>query len=552
MRLWWWNVYRYQPSDYHGPFLYYVNLLCFWLLGPGEKALRMGTAVFGTLLPVLLLPMRRSLGLIGLFTAGLLLAAAPAMSYFSRTCIHEIYLAGFTALWLAGIARFLDQPGRRGVIMTALGAALAFANKETALITAGSLALGVGLAWLLGRVEPWSWDPDLFGRRSRREVLREASVRAWRLWLLGALLFVGLTVLFFSSFFSYWPGVPGFFQAFTHWFDYGVSGRNQGKDWGYFWKLMQVTEGRALWMAAPAAAWALLRRHRFGLLLLGWGASAWVVYEAVPYKTPWCVLNLDLPVFLLVAWGARQAWLTAVEPALHPGWRLLGLLLAPVPLLALPPMVQESRTVALQEYDEGKHPYVYVQTLRGFYELMADLYGFWESQGDAEDPADPLGPRILNIDAKNPTRFYVITRGWDHDRSEYLDDGPKLNQVKKAQIVLATGKPLGEVGQRIKEEGGAWHKEAYPLRPGWKVTAWYRQELWDAYARRGGRGSGVWPIPPLEPERVHVPEMPEKYRKGGGRKAGGKGKARDGQKVGGEARSPSDGKGEAAGTPEDP
>ena len=32
LRLYWWNVYRYQPSDYHGPFLYYVNLALFWLL----------------------------------------------------------------------------------------------------------------------------------------------------------------------------------------------------------------------------------------------------------------------------------------------------------------------------------------------------------------------------------------------------------------------------------------------------------------------------------------------------------------------------------------
>jgi predicted membrane-bound mannosyltransferase len=41
LRLFWWNLYHYGPRDYHGPLLYYVNLISFWLLGPSEPSLRL-------------------------------------------------------------------------------------------------------------------------------------------------------------------------------------------------------------------------------------------------------------------------------------------------------------------------------------------------------------------------------------------------------------------------------------------------------------------------------------------------------------------------------
>ena len=505
LRLYWWNIYRYQPSDYHGPFLYYVNLVAFWLLGPTDFSLRVGTVLFGAMVPLLLLAARRQLGAAGVLTAGLLIAVGPCLVYFSRTVIHEIYLVFFATLWALALARFAARPTMKWGLLAALGAFGCFANKETAAITAGSLGVGAGLAWLAGkRRGSGGVDPDLFGGRTRKEALAQWFGQSWRIWLIGLGLFAALVVLFFSSFFTNWRGVPGFFQAFSPWLEYGTTGRNQGKDWAWFWGVMQRTEGWAIWPAVAAMVWAAARRHRLGLALTGWAISAFVVYSLIPYKTPWCVLQIDLPVFLLCGWLAGQGWLLLQNRELCWWLRAPGALALVASLVAVPQLFGIAWEDNRERYDDDDVSYVYVQTQRGFTAMMQDHLGVAAS--DPDD--DGLGPRVVNVEAKNPARWYTITRGWDHERSRYLADVPKESHLRKAGIVVATGRHKRSVGQAL-EELGAWHEETYPLRPGWGVTAWYRQDDWDAYQAAGGRDAFPWPIP--EADRVHEPPKPKRY-----------------------------------------
>ena len=505
LRLYWWNVYRYQPSDYHGPFLYYVNLVAFWLLGPTDFALRAGTMLFGAAVPLLLLAARRQLGSAGVITAGLLLAVGPCLVYFSRTVIHEVYLVFFTTLWAVALVRFAARPTMRWGLLAALGAFGAFANKETALITAGSLGFGATLAWLAGRKRgALGIDPDLFGGRSRKQALHDWFGEPWRIWLAGLGLFAILVVLFFSSFGSYWPGVPGFFQAFSPWMEYGTTGRNQGKDWTWFWGVMQQTEAWALWPAILAVLWASVRRHRLGLALSGWAVSSFVVYSLIPYKTPWCVLQIDLPVFLLCGWLAGQGWHLLRNVDLCWYLRAPGAVAVIAALAAVPQLFATSWQDDFERYDDDAVPYVYVQTLRGFTAMMQDHLGVAAS--DPDD--DGRGPRVVNVEAKNPARWYLITRGWDHGRSRYIKEVPKEKHLRKAGIVVATGRHKRSIGQQLQELG-QWHEETYPLRPGWGVTAWYRQDAWDAYQAAGGREAFAWPVP--ESDRVHEPPKPKRY-----------------------------------------
>jgi len=504
LRLYWWNVYRYQPSDYHGPFLYYVNLVAFWLMGPTDFALRAGTMLFGAAIPLLLLSARRQLGSVGILTAGLLIAVGPCLVYFSRTVIHEIYLVFFTTLWAVSLARYAARPSMKWGLLAALGAFGAFANKETAIITAGALGFGAALAWAVGKRRPAEGvDPDLFGGRRRHEALAAWFARPW-IWAAGLALFSVLVVLFFSSFFTNWRGVPGFFQAFAPWLEHGATGRNQGKEWSWFWGVMQDTQGLALWPAILAVVWASVKRHRLGLALSGWAISSFVVYSMIPYKTPWCVLQIDLPVFLLCGWLAGQAWHLLRNVELCWYLRAPGALVVLAALAAAPQLFWSSWQDDFERYDDDAVPYVYVQTLRGFTEMMQDHLGVAASEVDGH----PLGPRVVNVEAKNPARWYTITRGWDHERSRYIKEVPKKKHLKTAGIVVATGRHKRSVGRTLKELGD-WHEESYPLRPGWGVTAWYRQDAWDAYQAAGGREAFPWPVP--EADRVHEPPKPKRY-----------------------------------------
>jgi len=508
LRLYWWNYYIYRHSDYHGPFLYYWNLVWFWLMGgPSDAALRMGTVVTGALLPAALLPARRFLGDVGLLMSGLLLTVAPCFVYFSRTNIHEIHLVFFTVLWGSSLVRFAREPVMKWGLLSAASAAFAFTNKETALITLGALGLGGGLAWLLGRVQDAnSDDPDLFGGRNRREALSEWVKEAPLIWVSGVVLFSVIIVLFFSSFFTFWGGVGGFFQAYGPWTEYGVSGRNQGKPFGYFFELMQLTEGWALYLTIPAMLWALVRRHRFGIALTGWYLSSFVVYSAISYKTPWCVLNIDLAGFLLVGWAAGQAWLAARNAAVPKAARVVALLLMLSPLSAIPGLVDNTLSDNKEGYDDNIIPYVYVQTQRGFFGLLQDALGVAKARPDD----DGLGLHTVSSWAKNPYRWYVITRGWDHERAKYLKKAPKQKHVDAADLILGTGKDLRATQKLMQSQEQSWHLETYQLRPGHKVHAWFRQELWDDYQKVGGRESSLWPHASVK--EIHEPTPPKAAR----------------------------------------
>ena len=513
LRLYWWNYYIYRHSDYHGPFLYYWNVLWFHLLGgPTDFALRFGNVVTGALLPLALLPARRFLGSLGVLVAGLLFTVAPCIVYFSRTNIHEIHLVLFTLVWASCLARFAANPSVKWAVWASLGAALAFANKETALITLGSMGLGAGVAWLVGRREAGDRrndDPDLFGGRDRRTALVDWTKGSTKAWALGFAVFAVVIVLFFSSFFTHWAGVGGFFAAYGPWTEYGVTGRNQGKPFGYFFELMQDTEGLALWLTVPAMLWSVWRRHRLGLVLTTWYVSSFLVYSAISYKTPWCVLNIDLAAFLLVGWGANQAWLASRDFGLHPVARGLAVLLAVSPLAAVPGLLDDTLEDNAERYDDNKVEYVYVQTQRGFYTLLQDAFGAAAARPDD----DGKGLRTLSSWSKNPYRWYVITRGWDHDRAAYEKRVPKQSEVDMADLVLASGKDLRATMALMDQQTPTWHHEDYPLRPGYRVHAWFRPGLWEQYQEAGGREATPWPVPEVDADAIVVPRAPAAVRK---------------------------------------
>jgi hypothetical protein len=436
LELYWWNQYRYQPDDYHGPLLYYGNLLWFWLLGPGEVPLRMATAVSGALVPLALAPARRFTRDAGVLAAGLLLAVGPGLVYFSRTAIHEIHLVLFTAVWAVALARFAAAPGAGSAATAGLAAGLCFATKETALISAGCLGAGAGLAWLGGVARDVPGETDLFGGRSRAAALRAWTLEARRAWLVAAAVFAAVIAAFFSSFGSHGRGVADFFAAYGHWLGYGIGGRDQAHHVGYFATVAAATEGGARPLALAAAAWACATRQRLGLALAG------------------------------------------------------AACLAPAP-----PLLAHSLADNRAHFDDASRPYVYHQTFAGFHEMLRDLFGAAEhAQARA-----PGGPRVVNVGLEFPLSFYTATRGWWPQRTLQLEQAPSPEQLEGVEIVLTDHTRLDAMRSAALAAGGAWHEERYFHRPGIYAFALYRRELWERYRAAGGRASSPWPRPPLRP-----------------------------------------------------
>jgi uncharacterized protein (TIGR03663 family) len=117
------GVYRYDPTNYHGPTLYFIALAFSKVFGLETVSIRASVAVFGVGIVVLALFLRKYLGSIGSLTAALFLALSPGMVYISRYFIHEIFFVFCSFGVVLGILFFIE--GRpAGLVASGLMTAL--------------------------------------------------------------------------------------------------------------------------------------------------------------------------------------------------------------------------------------------------------------------------------------------------------------------------------------------------------------------------------------------------------------------------------------------
>lgn len=210
------GIYKYDPSNYHGPTLYYIALFFSKILGLETFSIRASVAVFGVLMVILVLALYRYLGKIASLSGAAFVAVTPGMVYISRYFIHEIFFVfcslafvlcflhflegrrpGLLASFTLGLILFvcflpslnvislLDLQGETAVLilkvlilfiesvlvylilyavlsykdgklvfpmLTAAFLALFFATKETAFITVGTMLIACACVWIWRRI----------------------------------------------------------------------------------------------------------------------------------------------------------------------------------------------------------------------------------------------------------------------------------------------------------------------------------------------------------------------------------------------------------------
>jgi uncharacterized protein (TIGR03663 family) len=303
--------YRYEPSEFHGPILYYLTLPSAWLRGErryvdiDEVTLRAVPAVLGVALVAAHLGARAWLGTAGALAAALLAAISPAMVYYSRYYIHETALVLFTFMALLAGSWYLRRPGGVPALVAGACLGLMYATKETAPIPICAMLVALGLTLAF---DHWRGK----GPQSIWEVVSGRDV----LLALAA----GLTVggLLFSSFFRNPAGVADAVRSLGLYVHRANAASWHFHPWHYYLGLLAHfpapgtpfwTEGLILVLAAAgtAAGWSgsIPDEDSRVLRFLGFYALVMlVVYSAVPYKTPWCVLGFLHGTILLAGAGA--------------------------------------------------------------------------------------------------------------------------------------------------------------------------------------------------------------------------------------------------------
>jgi predicted membrane-bound mannosyltransferase len=143
--------YRHNPL-LHGPLLFHLTALGFFLFPENDATARLMPALFGIALVMLpwFLRSPRLLGRWGALSASAFLLISPSIFYYSRHLRHDMFTVTLTLLLFICIVRYLDQPDRKWLITGAASTALLLANHE---IIFATLALFFGYLYVVLVVE---------------------------------------------------------------------------------------------------------------------------------------------------------------------------------------------------------------------------------------------------------------------------------------------------------------------------------------------------------------------------------------------------------------
>jgi len=524
------GVYKYDPSNYHGPDLYYFALAFTKMFGLNTLSIRASVAIFGVLTVVLAFFLKNYIGKIGSLTAALFIALSPGMVYISRYFIHEILFAFFSFALVTSVLYFIEK---RNVGVLAIAT-------MTLLLLVCFLPTALNLANLVGKENTtlvWLTRIGLFAVEAVLVFLIMRMLLAWNegtpIYLLLAS--ASAVLLFATKETAFITIGTMLIACVCVWL------------WRKIYKAV-VSQPKENELEPVELTWATFR-ERLGsssdLLLIIVGAVVVFVYVGVLFFSSfftypegikkafeayaiWAktgskdhtqnstlayvnwLWKIESPLLILSSIGVLIALLKARHRfALFAGFWAFGLFLAytiipyKTPWLAISfilPMcviagygINEliaSRNVLLkiaggaltivtvgvlgyqtydlnfQRYDDDTMPYVYAHTTRGFHNLINEIERYAEKSGKG----------------KNASVEIVSSDYWS--MPWYLREYPKavfhgnLFDTKMAEMIVASEKQKEELNKRY----AAHYKYAgtFPLRPGVELYLLVRRDLADA------------------------------------------------------------------------
>lgn len=322
------SYYLYNGSGYvhnpmmHGPFLFHANALIYFLFGDTDFTARIMPAIFGVIMVMSPLLLRRWLGRVGAVIVAILLLISPSILYYSRYIRNDIYIAVWTVLLIAALFHFIRsrKPGwfyvGAAVLMFSLATkenayifgfiGLIFIVEvilwerlrqrdhlwlyigfgvlslilltigfllgrppaegvETAEAAGGVVKLVVALVTVVGGTLPIMLLTStlLRSRHPDRSSIEEAArTLSWRHWLVAVIIMFVTYALLFTTFFTNPLGLgTGMFGSISYWMAQQEVQRG-GQPWYYYLLLLTMYEFVPLLFSVVASAYYLIRGFR--------------------------------------------------------------------------------------------------------------------------------------------------------------------------------------------------------------------------------------------------------------------------------------------------
>lgn len=468
--------YHYDPTDHHGPVLYYAAVpFCTWSASSfaetTEQNFRWVPLTFSLITLLLMLGLYSPAGHalfrnpVGVLTAVALTALSPAMNYYSRFFIQEsMFVTFLTGMLVCATVYFKPQANRRQRLWATVGfgafAGLAAATKETVVLSVAAALIALPLTCSFS-------------------TLRRAWSTSYALLALGAA--AGVAALFFSSFFTYPQGLyDALFSTVKAYFSRATAVPEHQHPWHFYLALLFGWKyGRGpLWtevgplipliLIALANVFAYIRRSVkatdqqtvWTVYILLYTVILTALYSAIPYKTPWCMLAFLHGFILLAAVGADRLaqWLTT-QPASKTRY-LVGLACVIFALGITRFQLTQSDRACFRLAADPRNPYVYAHTGMDALNLVAEINRHAEKAQGFKTPIAVAAPPADTWPLPWYLRKYETIGYWQH--------AAEIPAAFKPAILIVAADQGDVADQRF---GAGKQATFYGIRPGVLLTA---------------------------------------------------------------------------------
>jgi uncharacterized protein (TIGR03663 family) len=466
--------YEYDPVEYHGPSLYYLTLIPalirseHTLAETDEITFRAVTAAAGILLIVFLFLLRKEVGYKFILLAVFLTAVSPIVIYYSRYYIHETLLVTFSYCGMISFYLYASKHKKLWIILAAVFFGFAFSTKESFVMTAGAMIISV-----------------IIVRLTRGNSAKKIQFD-YKHWLYFTGIFLGISVLLFSSFFTNPKGILDAFAAFENYYIKAGSSTGHVHPWYYFLSLVSVnvmegvvmSEIMYLLFAAIGLYYAFQRKEntsgqKFILFVTLFTLILAVAYSAIPYKTPWLMLTFWQGLILLAAYG----YLKIYRIMLHTLGRTLVIFIITLFFM------QTTTQIYMTSFRFCSHP--------------DNPYAYSQPQHDLVKAIDRLKSITSAVDSGNQTYISVTAPGHEYwplpwylrNYSNVAWSDEIRQDIKRFPVILCTPEFESELAEYLYEIPPPGERDLYiplfkskvELRPNLELRGFIKKDLYDKY-----------------------------------------------------------------------
>jgi uncharacterized protein (TIGR03663 family) len=474
------GTFIYDKNEYHGPTIYFLSVLPAWLKSQNnlasldEKTLRSVPALAGVAIILLMLFLVKPLGWPVVLVSMLLMALSPALVFYSRYYIHELFLILFNAGLILSLYRYSRSFKPGWILLSGIFAGLMFSTKETWIILAGSqfaafLVVNYRQLRSLSFLKK-KWDSTGFVHLI--------------LFILPAAI---VAVLLFSSFFKNPGGIADSAITYRSYFTRASAEAVHVHPWYYYFSAVVFNSCNGLffradlWLIAGGLSGMIMvfilppakvRNRPVILFAAVTTILTAVIFSAIPYKTPWNILPFYTPLVFLAAW-----FLITIPEKIKSG-RLKTLYL----ILSVAITIHLGWQVYADNFkfnDQQCNPYVYSHPGEDVYGIMQDVEKIADSAPEGRDIFIEV---IVSGDGYWPLPWYMRSysnTGWWNEVDLNAPAAPLIicDRANSNQLT----KKLFEIPEPGKRFLYIPVNEEKSLRPGTHVTLYLRKDYWDRY-----------------------------------------------------------------------